>query len=87
MEAKNALGVILGFPPDWKSPSSKKAHPVDRLTARFRCRTCQRVEAKYKVFGCFDYAGAIMHMCFVTLDKGTPKPFKAERFEQDTKAS
>ncbi|KAJ3905299.1 hypothetical protein F5879DRAFT_752754 [Lentinula edodes] len=86
LEAKNSLAAILGFQ-NWKSPSSRKLHPVDRLTARFQCRTCHRVEAKYKDFGSLDYAGAIMHSCSVTLDKSIPqRPFKAARFEKDTKA-
>ncbi|KAJ3985851.1 hypothetical protein F5890DRAFT_1552800 [Lentinula detonsa] len=85
-DAKNALAAIMGFS-DWKSPSSRKLHPADRLTARFRCRTCQRVEAKYKDCGSLDYEGAIMHLCSVTLDEPvSPMPFKAERFEKDTKA-
>ncbi|KAE9407883.1 hypothetical protein BT96DRAFT_932925 [Gymnopus androsaceus JB14] len=66
VEAKNALGVILGFPPDWKSPSSKKAHPVDRLTARFRCRTCQRVEAKYKAIAAMS---ALLEACSIPSDE------------------
>ncbi|KAJ3812761.1 hypothetical protein F5876DRAFT_74524 [Lentinula aff. lateritia] len=86
LEAKNDLAAILGFR-DWKSPSSKKLHPADRLTARFQCRTCHRVEAKYKDFGSLDYAGTIMHSCSVTLDKSIPqRPFKAARFEKDRKA-
>ncbi|KAJ3920500.1 hypothetical protein F5877DRAFT_77072 [Lentinula edodes] len=86
LEAKNSLAAILGFQ-NWKSPSSRKLHPADRLTARFQCRTCHRVEAKYKDFGSLDYAGAIMHSCSVTLDKSIPqRPFKAARFEKDTKA-
>ncbi|KAJ3895268.1 hypothetical protein GG344DRAFT_39069 [Lentinula edodes] len=86
LEAKNSLAAILGFQ-NWKSPSSRKLHPADRLTARFQCRTCHRVEAKYKEFGSLDYAGAIMHSCSVTLDKSIPqRPFKAARFEKDTKA-
>ncbi|KAF5389517.1 hypothetical protein D9757_004075 [Collybiopsis confluens] len=87
LNAKNTLGKVLGFP-DWISASNKKLHPVDRLTARFRCRRCQRVEAKYKYFGCLDYAGVIMHMCATTMDKPVPpKPFRATMFEKDTKAS
>lgn len=85
LEAKNNLAAILGFQ-DWKTPSSKKLHPSDRLTAKFQCRTCHRVEAKYKDFGSLDYDGAIMHSCSVTLDKSVPqRPFKAARFEKDTK--
>ncbi|KAJ3868932.1 hypothetical protein EV359DRAFT_31257 [Lentinula novae-zelandiae] len=86
LEAKNNLAAILGFT-DWKTPSSKKLHPSDRLTARFQCRTCRRIEAKYKDFGSLDYDGVIMHSCSVTLDKSVPqRPFKAARFEKDTKA-
>ncbi|KIK68475.1 hypothetical protein GYMLUDRAFT_35899 [Collybiopsis luxurians FD-317 M1] len=85
VDARNALGEILGFR-DWKSPSNKKVHPAERLTARFQCR-CQRVEAKYKDFGCLDYSGAIMHMCATTMDKDvSPKPFKASRFTKDVQA-
>ncbi|KAJ3992895.1 hypothetical protein F5050DRAFT_1578711 [Lentinula boryana] len=85
-DAKNALAATMGFS-DWKSPSILKLHPADRLTARFRCRTCQRVEAKYQDCGSLDYEGAIMHLCSVTLDKPVSSmPFKAARFEKDTKA-
>ncbi|KAJ3715143.1 hypothetical protein C8R42DRAFT_632509 [Lentinula raphanica] len=87
-DAKNELAEVLGFP-DWKSPSVKKLHPVERLSARFQCRKCHRVEAKYRDFDSLDYAGAIMHLCSVTSDKSKsvpPKPFNAGRFEKDTKA-
>ncbi|KAJ4490134.1 hypothetical protein J3R30DRAFT_34975 [Lentinula aciculospora] len=86
LEAKNALAGVLGFP-NWKSPSNRKLHPADRLTARFQCKQCWRVEVKYKESESLDYAGAIMHLCSVTLDKPvSAMPFKATRFERDTKA-
>ena len=35
--ARAALAGVLGVPA-WRSMSKRKLHPVDRLTARFRCR-------------------------------------------------
>ncbi|KAI0763106.1 hypothetical protein BD413DRAFT_215713 [Trametes elegans] len=37
--ARTALAAVLGFP-GWKTMSKRKLHPVDRLTARFRCKKC-----------------------------------------------
>ena len=46
--ARAALAGVLGFP-GWKAMSKKKLHPVDRLTARFRCKRCDGVVTENKV--------------------------------------
>ena len=48
MAARAGLAAVLGFP-GWKTMSKKKLHPVDRLTARFRCQRCDRVATENKV--------------------------------------
>ncbi|KAI0729771.1 hypothetical protein C8Q72DRAFT_777268 [Fomitopsis betulina] len=39
--ARSTLAGILGFP-GWKTASKTKLHPVDRLTARFICKSCSK---------------------------------------------
>ena len=46
--ARAALAAVLGFP-GWKNLSKRKLHPVDRLTARFRCQRCDKVAVENKV--------------------------------------
>ncbi|KAF8183134.1 hypothetical protein BJ912DRAFT_928233 [Pholiota molesta] len=43
-KAKMDFGVILGFPKNWKHASKNILHPVERVTARFVCTRCQRVD-------------------------------------------
>lgn len=81
--AKNALGAVLGFQ-SWKSPSSTKLHPVDRLTARFRCKKCDKngQSSNWDDAG-FDFVGAFQHHC---RRKGGPlakEPWKADGFVPD----
>jgi hypothetical protein len=64
-KAKMDFGVILGFPKNWKHASKNILHPVERVTARFVCTRCQRVDVKYREDGCLDFAGACKHECGV----------------------
>jgi len=62
-KAKQDLGVVLGFPRNWKSANKNILHPVERLTGRFLCTRCERVDVKYRNDGCLDFAGACRHEC------------------------
>lgn len=67
--AKSDLGVILGFPKNWKNASKNILHPVERVTARFLCTRCQRLDVKYRSDQSLDFAGVCLHECSV----GNPK--------------
>lgn len=68
-KAKQDLGVILGFPKNWKNASKNVLHPVERVTGRFVCTRCERVDVKYRSDGCLDFAGACRHECGVGNEK------------------
>ena len=61
--AKDELGILLGFPKKWKSASQNILHPVERVTGRFLCKSCGCVEPKYQTDGCMDFAGVCLHVC------------------------
>lgn len=63
--ARMDLGAALGYP-NWKTASTNVLHPVDRVTARFRCKNCTKLPVRYVQDGCFDFAGACAHDCAVT---------------------
>ncbi|KZT25744.1 hypothetical protein NEOLEDRAFT_337248 [Neolentinus lepideus HHB14362 ss-1] len=85
-KARTRLAAVLGFA-DWKTVSTRKLHPVDRLTARFVCTLCQKVAKKHQEFGDLDFAGACAHKC-PHLDKKQRAKYvwKAEQFAPDEKA-
>ncbi|KAH7922757.1 hypothetical protein BV22DRAFT_1131164 [Leucogyrophana mollusca] len=56
------LSITLGCP-EWKSASKTRLHPLDRLTARFKCKKCDKVAKRYSVDGCLDFAGVCAHQC------------------------
>ncbi|KAI0064326.1 hypothetical protein BV25DRAFT_1823310 [Artomyces pyxidatus] len=60
--ARRDLGRVLGYP-EWKNPSTKVLHPVDRVTARLKCQRCSRVARKYADVGSLDFVGACAHEC------------------------
>ncbi|KAF8882535.1 hypothetical protein CPB84DRAFT_219711 [Gymnopilus junonius] len=64
-KAKVDLGLVLGFPQNWKNASKNILHPVERVTGRFFCKRCGCVEQKYRMDGCMDFAGACLHECVV----------------------
>jgi hypothetical protein len=83
--AKSALAAALGFP-DWKSASKKKLHPVDRLTARFRCKRCESVGRETHKDMCLDFAGVCAHTCDrLNADKRTKEKWASDQFERDAK--
>ncbi|KIM86769.1 hypothetical protein PILCRDRAFT_315239 [Piloderma croceum F 1598] len=84
--ARIALTHTLGFS-GWKSASKTKLHPVDRLTARFRCKKCAQNDHKVYEEGCLDFAGACVHVCLrPNLKKRTRDRWTADQFEKDEKA-
>ncbi|CDO70471.1 hypothetical protein BN946_scf184569.g14 [Trametes cinnabarina] len=60
--ARAALADVLGFP-QWKIMSKRKLHPVDRLTARFRCKRCDASGKKADTNDSMDFAAACGHLC------------------------
>ncbi len=83
-QAKVALAATLGFA-NWKSASSKRLHPVDRINARFRCKKCAHIENKYKEDECFDFFGVCSHQCSKKL-RGKQE-WDVTRFVKDDKVS
>ena len=86
-DARAALAAVLGVN-SWRSASTKKLHPVDRLTARFRCKECDSrgCSRGWDVVS-FDFAGACRHQCKNKNGKWLKKPWKAENFVPDLKVS
>ncbi|KAI8976707.1 hypothetical protein BD414DRAFT_555115 [Trametes punicea] len=60
--ARAALAAVLGFP-GWKMMSKRKLHPVDRLTARFRCKRCDAAGKGTGLDGGMGFAEACRHVC------------------------
>ncbi|KAF8884933.1 hypothetical protein CPB84DRAFT_1964901 [Gymnopilus junonius] len=91
-KAKVDLGLVLGFPQNWKNASKNILHPVERVTGRFFCKRCGCVEQKYRMDGCMDFAGACLHECVVgNKEKGRLRTGKkviwdAANFVKDEKA-
>ncbi|KAK0192508.1 hypothetical protein F5146DRAFT_1040287 [Armillaria mellea] len=82
-QAKGALAITLGFA-NWKSASSKRLHPTDRINARFRCKKCVHIENKYKEDQCFDFFGVCSHQCSKQLCG--KQEWDVTRFMKDEKA-
>ncbi|KAI0716520.1 hypothetical protein C8Q76DRAFT_724657 [Earliella scabrosa] len=83
--AKAALAGVLGFP-GWKMMSRRKLHPVDRLTARFRCKRCDKAAlGKNKPDdGGMDFARVCEHVCqHLPKKRASSEKWSAERFELD----
>ncbi|KAG1871846.1 hypothetical protein DFJ58DRAFT_762568 [Suillus subalutaceus] len=72
----------------WRSASKMKLHPLDRITARFRCQGCGKVAKRYEKELCLDFAGVCAHEC-PSDDKKNKKPvdWSVDRFIKDEKAS
>jgi hypothetical protein len=85
--AREKLSESLGFP-KWRSASKTRLHPLDRITARFRCQGCGKVAKRYEKERCLDFAGVCAHEC-PSDDKKARKPvdWSADRFIKDEKAS
>ncbi|OCH87233.1 hypothetical protein OBBRIDRAFT_796411 [Obba rivulosa] len=56
------FAALLGFA-DWRNASKNKLHPVDRLTARFRCKNCD-VRKNSLDAGSFTFDEACKHTCW-----------------------
>ncbi|KAH9941639.1 uncharacterized protein BXZ73DRAFT_41589 [Epithele typhae] len=86
--ARASLASVLGFP-TWRNLSKRKLHPVDRLTARFRCRRCDdSPHAIGTTDGGMDFTEACGHTCaHLRKKKKLAKDrWSAERFVADQKA-
>jgi hypothetical protein len=59
---RERLFESLGFP-RWRSASKTKLHPLDRVTAWFRCQRCRKVSKRYEVERCLDFTGVCAHEC------------------------
>ncbi|KAF5379215.1 hypothetical protein D9615_005883 [Tricholomella constricta] len=87
MQAKEDLGTVLGYP-NWRTASTKVLHPVERITARFLCAVCSKVQIRYRDDGCLDFAGACAHLCRgIKKQKKDDEVWKPQRFIKDDKAS
>lgn len=81
--AKETFGTMLGFP-RYKSVSKTKLHPVDRVTARFRCKRCRKEGRKYAQDGCLDFAGVCAHVCHdSSMEKRIKEKWDPSHFETD----
>jgi hypothetical protein len=91
-KAKQDLGVVLGFPRNWKNANKNVLHPVERVTGRFQCTRCERVDVKYRNDGSLDFAGACRHECGVgnekkgRIRKGKKWKWDSSIFAKDEKA-
>ncbi|KAF9265624.1 hypothetical protein L218DRAFT_1075713 [Marasmius fiardii PR-910] len=79
------LGTLIGQPAGWRSASTKILHPVQRVTARFKCGRCKRLEMKYVEHECLDLAGVCTHQCR-SEKNGNILNWNVEKFITDEKA-
>ncbi|KAL0057936.1 hypothetical protein AAF712_015400 [Marasmius tenuissimus] len=84
-KAMDHLLTLLGLPTGWKSASKNKLHPTQRVTARFRCGRCTRIEMRNREDECLDLAGVCAHTCEAS-KKGRIPQWKIENFVKDDKA-
>ena len=85
--ARESLGAILGFP-GWKDASKHKLHPVNRLTARFICKSCGKKEGREAAWDSvgLDFKEACQHRCVNPSRKQKDKViFTPDNFEPDPK--
>lgn len=59
--AYRSLADKLGFS-DWNT-SRNLVHPAKRLTARFKCKSCNKLPKSCEVDGCLDFIAACLHQC------------------------
>lgn len=86
-ETKTAFAALLGTK-SWRSASSKKLHPVDRLTARFRCKTCDsRGHSHGWNATSLDFDGACKHQCRSRNGAPSKRRWSVDNFIPDVKAS
>ncbi|KAH7910256.1 hypothetical protein BJ138DRAFT_129661 [Hygrophoropsis aurantiaca] len=72
----------------WKTASKTRLHPLDRITARFTCKKCDKVAKKYTADGCLDFRGVCSHQC-PHLDKKAAESYvwSADQFVKDEKVT
>ncbi len=85
--ARAGLAAVLGFP-GWKNLSRRRLHPVDRLTARFRCTRCDAAASsgskKVPEDGGMDFARACEHVCtHLPKKRRNKEKWSADRFVPD----
>lgn len=82
-DARGALGAVLGFDA-WEPERAGELHPVDRLSARFRCKKC---DDKGRLKGweniSLDFSGTCRHRCKVTKRERAKETWRAENFVPD----
>lgn len=80
---KEAFARKLGYP-NWKSASKNKLHPVDRLTARFKCTKCHKESQKFNADVCLDFSGVCGHVCpRLDWNKRMREKWNIDQFEKD----
>ncbi len=89
VNARQSFADALGFP-RWVSASATVLHPLDRLTARFRCKNCHTVSNHYKMDSCLAFVGVCRHECKTS--DGNDENEKSgswdpSRFERDQRVS
>lgn len=80
--ARAALAVVLGFT-GWKTMSKKKLHPVDRMTAHFRCKRCDAAGKDTGKDGGLDLARACEHICALSKKARNKQRWSADYFVPD----
>jgi hypothetical protein len=85
--ARAEMGNILGFA-EWNGISADQLHPVDRATAWFQCRICQKNGRRYYLNPPLDFAQACAHICPQADKKIRAKDiWAAKKFVKDEKVS
>lgn len=84
--ARQRFSQLLGFP-RWVSASATVLHPLDRLTARFRCKKCHSVSNRYKADSCLDFVGVCRHTCKTADGSEASEAWDASRFARDERVS
>ncbi|KAI0676457.1 hypothetical protein C8Q78DRAFT_997613 [Trametes maxima] len=84
--ARAGLASVLGFP-GWRTTSKRKLHPVDRLTARFRCKKCHAPSKETSKDVGMDLIRVCEHVCATSNKKvrGTQR-WNADNFVPDQRA-
>lgn len=86
-KARSEFAAILGFP-GWRSPSKKKVHPVNRVTAWFRCKKCvkyaQGAMTATRPLPPMDFNAACEHRCaHLNKRERARAKWSADQFEVD----
>jgi hypothetical protein len=88
--AKADFAVLLGFSKKWRNASKNVLHPVERVTARFRCIRCD-TKAKggsRTDDGCLNFEAVCRHVCSVgqgRMLKGKKGRWDVSNFVKDEK--